>query len=139
MGDGMQGIDNRRQGLSGPAAGRWLRCGISAAALCLGSGAAFAQEIPDQTAATQEGQQGESILITGSRIRVDGMQTPVPVTAVGAEALESMAPTTLIDGLSQLPVFYGNQTPNSTASWFERGGYGNLDLRGLGINRTLTL
>ena len=36
--------------------------------------------------------------------------------------------------------------PSSTATrrptdggWFERGGYGNLDLRGLGINRTLTL
>ena len=140
MGDEMQGI--RRLGLSGPAARRWLRCGISAAAFCLATGTAFAQgdQPPaDQTAATQEGQQDESILITGSRIRVDGMQTPVPVTAVGAEALESMAPTTLIDGLSQLPVFYGNQTPNSTASWFERGGYGNLDLRGLGINRTLTL
>ena len=129
-----------RAGMSGPAARRWLRRGISALALCLGTGAAFAQQTEaDRTAASQDAQQGESILVTGSRIRVDGMQTPIPVTAVGAEALESMAPGTLVEGLSQLPQFYGNQTPNSTTSWFERGGYGNLDLRGLGINRTLTL
>ena len=112
----MQGIETRRVRRSGLAARRWLRCGISAAALCLGTGTAFAQATEDQTAATQESQQGESIVITGSRIRVDGMETPIPVTAVGAEALEAMAPTTLVDGLSQLPVFYGNQTPNSTAS-----------------------
>jgi outer membrane receptor protein involved in Fe transport len=79
------------------------------------------------------------IIVTGSRIRQDGMQTPVPVTAVQADALEAMAPTTIVEGLSQLPQFYGNQTPNDTTSWFERGGYGNLNLRGLGINRTLTL
>jgi hypothetical protein len=123
----------------GPPPASWLRCGISAVAFCLGSRAARAAGDPRPDAHDQESQQGESIVITGSRIRVDGMEPPIPVTAVGAEALESMAPTTLVDGLSQLPVFYGNQTPNSTASWFERGGYGNLDLRGLGINRTLTL
>src|SRR5687767_1313918 len=112
MGDGMQGTENCRPGLSGPAARLWVRGGIGAAALCLGTGVASAQADADQTAAGQNPQQGESILVTGSRIRVDGMQTPIPVTAVGAEALESMAPTTLVDGLSQLPVFYGNQTPN---------------------------
>lgn len=122
------------------AARRWLRCGIGGAALVLGSGAAFAQGgVVGPSLAGQPGQQEESILVTGSRIRVDGMQTPIPVTAVAADALEAMAPTTLVEGLGQLPQFYGSQTPNSTTSWFERGGYGNLDLRGLGINRTLTL
>ncbi|MBC2777076.1 TonB-dependent receptor domain-containing protein [Parasphingopyxis marina] len=115
---------------------RILACGASALALGLGATAAQAQETEMAQADTGN---GSPIIVTGSRIRQDGMQTPVPVTAVQAEALDSMAPTTLVEGLSQLPQFYGNQTPNDATSWFERGGYGNLNLRGLGINRTLTL
>ena len=89
-----------------------------------------------QSAAT--GVQNE-VTITGSRIQQPGMESPVPVTSVPAAQLKAMAPDTIVSGLVQLPEFYQSQTPNSTASWFTRGGYGNLDLRGLGINRTLTL
>lgn len=79
------------------------------------------------------------ITTTGSRIAQTGMQTPVPVTAVTAETLTAMAPGNMIEGVSQLPQFFANETPGFTANWFVRGGYGNLNLRGLGINRTLTL
>ncbi|WP_375207300.1 TonB-dependent receptor plug domain-containing protein [Hyphococcus sp.] len=80
------------------------------------------------------------ITVTGTRIAQTGMQTPVPLTSVDAELLSTMAPGALIEGVGQLPQFFGNQTPNSvTETWFERGGYGNLNMRGLGINRTLTL
>lgn len=81
----------------------------------------------------------EEVIVTGSRIQASGMQTPTPVTIMSADELEAAAPTTLIEGVSQLPIFFANQTPTSTDSWFLRGGYGNLNLRGLGINRTLTL
>jgi outer membrane receptor protein involved in Fe transport len=86
-----------------------------------------------------QGPAPEEIVVTGSRIQQTGMQTPIPVTTVSAAELDSFAPGTLVDGVSRLPQFFGNQTPNSTGSWFLRGGYGNLNLRGLGINRTLTL
>ena len=49
-----------------------------------------------------------------------------------------MDPGSLISSVSQLPQFYGNQTPNNS-NFFVRGGTGNLNLRGLGPNRTLTL
>ena len=65
------------------------------------------------------------------------MDTPVPVTAVKAEELEAMDPTSLIASVSQLPQFYSNQRP--TSNFFTRAGSGNLNIRGLGINRTLTL
>ena len=81
----------------------------------------------------------EEVIVTGTRIQQSGMQTPTPVTVVEAAELDSMAAGTLDDGVSRLPQFYGNETPNSNESWFTRGGYGNLNLRGLGINRTLTL
>ncbi len=81
----------------------------------------------------------EEVVVTGTRIQQSGMQTPVPVTTVDADELAAMAPGNLVEGVSRLPQFFANQTPTSNESWFTRGGYGNLNLRGLGINRTLTL
>ena len=81
----------------------------------------------------------EEVVVTGSHLRTNGMQTPVPITVVSAAELKSMAPSTLVEGVTQLPQFYNSQTPASAAGWFTRAGYGNLDIRGLGPNRTLTL
>jgi iron complex outermembrane recepter protein len=121
--------------------------GVSAIALTLGATAAAAQDSGAQAADDRNAQldaaaavgEDDEIVVTGSRLRTDGMKTPVPVIAIKAEELTEMAPSNLIEGISELPQFYNNQTPASTAAWFTRGGYGNLDLRGLGINRTLTL
>ena len=68
------------------------------------------------------------------------METPIPVTAVSAEALEAMAPDhARRAAVSQLPQFYGNQTPNSRRAGSPAAATAILDMRGLGINRTLTL
>ncbi len=66
------------------------------------------------------------------------MSTPVPVTAVQASRLKQMAPATIVEGLSQLPQFYGNTTQTANA-FFGSGSAGGLNLRGLGVNRTLVL
>lgn len=107
----------------------WLACGASALALVLGSTTVQAQD---------DAEEEDVITVTGSRIRTDGMQAPVPVTVVQADEIEALSPGALISGVSQLPQFYGNQTPNSGA-FFTRSGYGSLNMRGLGVNRTLTL
>jgi outer membrane receptor protein involved in Fe transport len=115
---------------------RALTCGASAAVLMLWGSPALAQdEIGDETA-EENGE--ETIYVTGSRVRTDGMQAPVPLTVVTADEVEALSPGALISGVSQLPQFYGNQTPNSGA-FFTRAGYGALNARGLGVNRTLTL
>jgi outer membrane receptor protein involved in Fe transport len=80
----------------------------------------------------------DEVVVTGSHIRQTGLASPVPLTVVTSTELKAMAPTTLIEGVVQLPEFYNSQTPNN-GGYFTRGGYGNLDIRGLGINRTLTL
>jgi len=119
---------------------RLLACSASIVALLFAAGGARAQDTQQAAATASAGvAAAEEIVVTGTRLRLSGMQTPVPVTAVEAAELEAMAPGNLITSVSQLPQFYNNQTPNSSVSWFVRGGYGNLDLRGLGINRTLTL
>ena len=116
-----------------------LAGGVSAAVLALWAGPALAQDEADE-AATSAGTDNRdgTILVTGSRIRTDGTQSPVPLTVVSADAIEALSPGPIISGVSQLPQFYGNQTPNSGA-FFTRAGYGSLNMRGLGVNRTLTL
>lgn len=108
---------------------RWA-CSASALAFALWTAPVLAQD-----AANGE---EETIVVTGSRLATSGMDTPVPVTVVQAEELEAMDPTSLIASVSQLPQFYANQTPQSSA-FFTRSGTGTLNLRGLGVNRTLTL
>lgn len=119
------------------AVGHWLAIGTSAVALAVSAGSVHAQEEVDAAEAD------DVILVTGSRIATDGMQAPVPVTVVQADEIEALSPGALITGVSQLPQFSGNQTPNSGAIgsgvFFTRSGIGALNLRGLGTNRTLTL
>jgi outer membrane receptor protein involved in Fe transport len=94
------------------------------------SGAQAQQPASDQLAEVQ---------VTGSRIQQTGMTTPTPVTAVSAAELTTLAPATLAEGLAQLPQFFASTTTASTGGFFTSPGAGNLNLRGLGTNRTLTL
>lgn len=80
----------------------------------------------------------EEIQVTGSRIARTTMETPTPVTTMQASELASMAPGNLIDGLAQMPQFYNNQTPDQSNGGQNSGG-SNVNLRGAGANRTLTL
>jgi len=129
-----------------------LSLALGTSVLALGAQPAWAQDtsspdpvqpvLQDQQTAAQPAESGTSpIVVTGSRIRADGMQAPVPVTVVSAESIEALSPGAMITGLGQLPQFYGNQTATAGAgvTFFNRSGYGSLNLRGLGVNRTLTL
>ena len=107
--------------------------GVAAIALMAGlGGTAYAQDGGDSALL-------EEIMVTGSRIQRTGMQTPTPVTSVSADDLSNMAPGNLIQSLNQLPVFFGNTTTNAPGNFFTSPGAGNLNLRGLGPNRTLVL
>lgn len=102
--------------------------------LLIAAGTATAQQAPQ----AQEDQLAE-VQVTGSRIQQTGMTTPTPVTAVSAVELATLAPATLAEGLAQLPQFFGSTTTAATGGFFTSPGAGNLNLRGLGTNRTLTL
>ncbi|HEV2703317.1 MAG TPA: TonB-dependent receptor [Steroidobacteraceae bacterium] len=96
-----------------------------------------------QARAADPAGQIEEIEVTGTRIQHVGMTTPTPVTSVTLDELTSMAPTTLIDALIELPQFYGSATTSNfntgANGFFTSPGGGSLDLRGLGTKRTLTL
>jgi len=80
----------------------------------------------------------EEVTVTGSRLRRDGMSTPTPVTAVPRDEIRAMAPTLLMDAITQLPQFRDNDE-STGSSIFATGGSNSVNLRGIGSNRTLTL
>jgi outer membrane receptor protein involved in Fe transport len=90
------------------------------------------------TSAYAQEAQLEEIQITGSRITRSTMETPTPVTTIEASELAAMAPGNLIEGLTQMPQFYGNQNQEQVNGGQNSGG-SNVNLRGAGTNRTLTL
>jgi len=79
----------------------------------------------------------EEVIVTGTRIRnVDGFGRTSPVTVVTMQEIESFGYTRVEDFLNTLP-----QMQYSESSFFSNGATGtaNLDLRGLGPNRSLVL
>jgi len=80
----------------------------------------------------------EEIQVTGSRITRTTMDTPMPMTIMTARELSAMAPGNLIDSLNQMPLFAGNSNPEQ-ANGGQNSGGSNVNLRGAGANRTLTL
>jgi outer membrane receptor protein involved in Fe transport len=104
----------------------------------LGASFATAQQNPNQNPQPAL----EEIQVTGSRIRlVDGMSAPTPVTAMTTDELKDFDPgTTMAAQLDDLPQFF--DTPNAqrggnAISTTAGGSY--LNLRGMGLNRTLVL
>ena len=64
---------------------------------------------------------------------------PNPVTVVSREEVSIIAPTNLVEGLAELPQFYGSNTTQSPGNFFTTEGAGSLNLRGLQSKRTLQL
>jgi iron complex outermembrane receptor protein len=84
----------------------------------------------------------ESVVVSGSRISIGGFQAPTPVTVVDTEKLESNAYANITDDVRQLPQV--NSPPASFgvsqgAASPGTAGANLLNLRNLGINRTLVL
>ena len=86
-----------------------------------------------------QAQEIDEIVVTGSRIRMTGMETPTPVTSMDASELATMAPGNMIESLSQLPQFLNNSSPQTNSNFAGSGGASNLNLRGIGSQRTLVL
>jgi len=79
-----------------------------------GTQIAFAQEAApapqlaqtaSAAAASAQGGEPETIVVSGSRIVRDGFSSPTPVTVVGAEVLQSNATSNIADALNTIAEF----------------------------------
>jgi outer membrane receptor protein involved in Fe transport len=85
--------------------------------------------------------QGEEqvVTVTGTHIPQTGMNTPTPVTVLSADQLQETKPGPVIEALNTVPQFINNSTPGNGVNFSTNSGQSFLNMRGLGINRTLTL
>jgi len=97
---------------------------------------ANAQDDPE---ASTEKQVLEEVTVTGSRIIRDGSRAPSPMTVMGNDYLENRGSFNIADALNELPAFRGSTTPAFTANKTLNPGANYLNLRNLGVNRTLVL
>ena len=92
-----------------------------------------------QTTAAGEAGAVEEVVVTGSRLVSAGFQAPTPVTVVGAEQMAQRAPTSVYDITREIPSFRASGGPTGNSYGQQAAAQANLDLRGLGASRTLTL
>lgn len=81
------------------------------------------------------------IVVTGSRIVRDGYDAPTPVSVLGADELKVAATTQIGESVNRMPMFSNSLISRSSAGSISAGNAGAsfLNLRGLGVTRTLVL
>ncbi|WP_293854117.1 TonB-dependent receptor [Sphingomonas sp. SCN 67-18] len=111
--------------------------------LVLFEGTAFAQEAPGVADEAADSASQPDIVVTGSRITTSGYTQPTPVTVVGEEVLQRDAKVSIGDSIRELPAVGVSASPrNGGNAGNIVGGITGIDtvnLRQLGINRTLVL
>jgi len=99
---------------------------------------AAAQEAPPAAQTTPELQE---VVVTGSRLGANFV-APTPVTTVSAEQLSQVSPNDIATGLAQIPALNDSVLSSQAATASAATGTNGqslLNLRGLGVNRTLVL
>ena len=95
-----------------------------------------------QTEAEESGEQVElqALVVTGSRIAIpENLTTPNPVEQVTSEELELSGELDVAAYLRDMPALFTSLTANQSARTNSPLGVSQLNLRGLGTNRTLVL
>jgi outer membrane receptor protein involved in Fe transport len=79
------------------------------------------------------------IVVTGSRIRRPNLDATVPITSVGSEQFTATGQVAVGDVLNDQPSLRSTLSQQNSSRFPDAGGLNFLDLRGLGIQRTLVL
>ncbi len=87
--------------------------------------------------AEEKGEKEEEILVTGSRIKRHGFNTPTPVTVMEREQIERSGASNMADLIRMLTANSGSETQFGLGQGAD--GFSNFNLRGLGIANTLVL
>ncbi|WP_372872049.1 TonB-dependent receptor plug domain-containing protein [Shewanella sp.] len=108
----------------------WL---VKSALIATGTTSASWQAIADDTQAKEV----ERIAVTGSRIQRQDMETASPVTVIDASAIRAEGYTSVDQLLQAQPAMAGMAVGGTTNNGAD--GVAQVDLRGMGANRTLVL
>ena len=107
--------------------------------LCLTLGVALsANSLPAQAQGDDE-LQLEEIVVTGSLIKRRNLQISTPVNQIDADYVLSAGSPNLGNLLNDLPAFTSTYSTGNSSRFIGTAGLSALDLRGLGVGRTLVL
>ena len=81
----------------------------------------------------------DAIVVTGSRIRRPNLESPVPITSISQEELTMTGDVNVGDRLNDLPSLRSTFSQSNSTRFIGTAGINVLDLRGLGVERTLVL
>lgn len=96
-------------------------------------------EIESGQSATDGDDQGQTITVTGSRIRRPNLESTVPITSLSQAELANQGQASVGDALNDLPSLRSTFSQQNSGRFIGTAGLNPLDLRGLGIERTLVL
>jgi outer membrane receptor protein involved in Fe transport len=96
-------------------------------------------EIESGEAASGEAASGETIEVTGSRIRRPNLESAVPINSIGGEEFFEQGRVSVGDTLNELPALRSTVSQSNSTQFLGTAGLNLLDLRGLGVGRTLVL
>jgi outer membrane receptor protein involved in Fe transport len=95
---------------------------------------------PAAAPAAASAQELEEIVVTGSRImRASALEGSIPVTSVAATELLQQGDINLGDALNDLPSLRSTYSQGNSTRFIGTAGLNLLDLRGLGVERTLVM
>lgn len=95
-------------------------------------------QAPDDVNADGTAVTAGDVVVTGSRVRLPGVQGLTPTISLGQQYLQDRGLTNIADALNELPGIRGSVTPNGAQGSFGQG-VNFINALGLGSNRTLTL
>ena len=116
-------------------------CSMAAILAAAGHGVALAQVANSDEAATPAPVSAADIVVSGTRITRDGFSSPTPTTVLGIGDMNLTAPANIADAVNQLPALSTGFNPRvgNGSSSSGTGGLNTLNLRNLGLTRTLVL
>jgi iron complex outermembrane receptor protein len=113
-----------------------IALGVSAA---LSANVAWAQDAGPTPPAGAEGEEMDTIMVTGSRTITEAIRSPTPITSVDIGAIAATTPSDTADALNKLPNILGGRTPRNQGNGGTNNGGNTLSLRNFGPSRTLVL
>src|SRR3954470_15203945 len=104
------------------------------------AGGAWAQAQPQSQSGGQSAQTVGELVVTGSRIPRPNLEQPAPIAVISPQVIQNAGPQSLGDIITQLPAAGVSGTVRSNSNNFGNGaGVSSIDLRNLGLSRTLVL
>lgn len=95
--------------------------------------------LDDNANGTCDDEEGEAIVVTGSRISRPNLTSTVPITSVAGEDFFKTGQVAIGDRINELPALRSTFGQSNSTRFLGTAGLNLLDLRGLGTQRTLVL